>query len=223
MNEQKFDEARRELRGLTAAAEKRVLLWLAARTPAWVTPDHLTALGLLGMALAGLAYRMSAEKPVWLHVTNLGLVLNWLGDSLDGTLARFRQRCRPRYGFYVDHLVDALGALLLIGGLALSGYMSAGIAAALLIAYFLVSINIYLATYALGVFKISFGPFGGTELRLLLMLGNLALLAQPRFTLMGRSLLVFDVAGAAAAAVLVLVLAVSTARNVRTLYELERV
>jgi archaetidylinositol phosphate synthase len=217
-----FDEARRELRGLTAAVEKKVLWWLAARTPAWITPDHLTGLGLLGMLLGGLAYWASADRPVWLHVVNVGLVMNWLGDSLDGTLARYRRRCRPRYGFYVDHLVDAFGALFLIGGLALSGHMSAGIAAALLIAYFLVSIDIYLATYALGVFKISFGPFGGTELRLVMMLANLALAAHPRLTLLGRPVALFDVMGAAAIAALALVLAVSTARNVRALYELER-
>jgi phosphatidylglycerophosphate synthase len=175
------------------------------------------------MLLAGLAYWASADRPDWLHGVNVGLVMNWLGDSLDGTLARFRQRCRPRYGFYVDHLVDAFGALFLIGGMALSGHMSAGIAAALLIAYFLVSIDIYLATYALGVFKISFGPFGGTELRLLLMLANLALLAHPMLTVLGRQIPLFDIVGASAVATLAVVLAVSTARNVRALYELERV
>lgn len=222
MKEERFQEARREL-GLTAGIEKKVLLWLAARTPARVTPDHLTGMGLLGMLLAGVAYGVSAERPAALHVVNLGLAMNWLGDSLDGTLARFRQRCRPRYGFYVDHLVDAFGALFLIGGLGLSGYMSAGIAAGLLTAYFLVSINIYLATYTLGVFKISFGPFGGTELRLLLMLANLALLAQPRPTMLGRQVLLFDAVGIAAIAALAVVLVLSTARNVRTLYELERV
>ena len=219
----RFDEARRELRGLTAGIEKKALVWLAARTPAWISPDHLTGLGLLAMLLAGLAYGISAEKPIFLHVVNLGLVLNWLGDSLDGTLARFRERCRPRYGFYVDHLVDALGALFLLGGLALSGYMSERVALCLLIAYFLVSINIYLATYTLGVFKISFGPVGGTELRLLLALGNLALLVQSRFTLLGKEFLLYDAAGLAAIAALVVALAVTTARNTRTLYRLERV
>jgi len=223
METPRFDEARRELRSLTAGFEKKALLWLAARTPAWVTPDHLTALGLLAMLLAGVAYRWSAETPALLHVVNVALVLNWLGDSLDGTLARFRGRCRPRYGFYVDHLVDAFGALFLLGGLALSGYMSERIALGLLIAYFLVSINIYLATYTLGVFKISFGPIGGTELRLLLALGNLALLAQPRLTLLGRQVLLFDVVGIAAIAALAVVLVVTTVRNTRTLYELERV
>ena len=219
----RFDEARRELRGLTAGIEKKALLWLAARTPAWITPDHLTVLGLLAMLLAGLAYWVSAERPFWLHVVNVGLVLNWLGDSLDGTLARFRQRSRPRYGFYVDHLVDAFGALFLLGGLALSGYMSERIALALLIGYFLVSINIYLATYTLGVFKISVGPVGGTELRILLALGNLALLAQPRIGLLGREVLLYDVVGSAAVAALAVVLVVSTARNTRALHALERV
>ena len=219
----RFDEARRELRGLTAGIEKKALLWLAARTPAWITPDHLTALGLLAMLVAGLAYAASAKRPAALHVVNLGLVINWLGDSLDGTLARFRQRSRPRYGFYVDHLVDAFGALFLLGGLALSGYMSERVSMGLLIAYFLVSINIYLATYALGVFKISFGAIGGTELRILLILANLTLLAHPAFTVLGRQVLLFDVVGAAAVAALGVVVIVSAARNVRTLYELERV
>jgi phosphatidylglycerophosphate synthase len=219
----RFDEARRELRGLTAGIEKKALVWLAARTPAWINPDHLTALGLLAMLLAGVAYRFSAETPALLHVVNVALAVNWLGDSLDGSLARFRERCRPRYGFYVDHLVDALGALFLLGGLALSGYMSERVALCLLIAYFLVSINIYLATYTLGVFKISFGPVGGTELRLLLALGNLALLAQPHFTLLGREFLIYDAAGLAAIAALVVALTVTTIRNTRTLYRLERV
>jgi archaetidylinositol phosphate synthase len=223
MKEERFAEAHRELNGLTSRVEKKALLWLAARTPAWVNPDHLTALGLLAMFLAGVAYRFSAETPALLHLVNLALAVNWLGDSLDGTLARFRQRSRPRYGFYVDHLVDAFGALFLLGGLALSGYMSERISLALLIAYFLVSINIHLATYTLGVFKISFGPVGGTELRVLLALGNLALLAHPRLAVLGRQILLFDVVGIAAIAALAMVLIVTTARNTRTLYQLERV
>jgi phosphatidylglycerophosphate synthase len=221
--EGRFEEARRDLRSLTAGVEKKALLWLAARTPAGVTPDHLTGLGLLAMLVAGVAYLFSAETPALLHLVNVALLVNWLGDSLDGTLARFRKRCRPRYGFYVDHLVDAFGALFLLGGLALSGYMSERVALALLVAYLLVSINIYLATYTLGVFKISVGPVGGTELRILLALGNLALLAQPRFGLLGRQVLLYDVVGLAAVAALAMVLVVSTARNTRALHALERV
>lgn len=218
-----FVEARRELRGMTAGVEKRALVWLAARVPARIGPDHLTVLGLLAMLIAGGAYARSGETPALLHLVNLGLALNWLGDSLDGTLARYRQRCRPRYGFYVDHLVDAFGALFLLGGLALSGYMSERVALGLLVAYLLVSIDIYLATYALGVFKISFGRVGGTELRLLLAAGNLALLAWPRFTVLGREVLLYDVVGLCAIAGLVVALVVSAARNARALGALERV
>jgi archaetidylinositol phosphate synthase len=216
-----FRESRREL-GLTASVEKRVLGWMAARVPAAVNSDHLTALGLVAMLGAGASYALSATRPWLLLAVNAFLFVNWLGDSLDGTVARFRNRSRPRYGFYVDHLVDAFGALFLLGGLALSGYMSERVATGLLIAYFLVSINIYLATHTLGVFKISFGPFGGTELRLLLILANLALLAHPAVTVLGWHVLLFDVVGAAGVAALALVLAVSTTRNVRALYELER-
>jgi archaetidylinositol phosphate synthase len=221
--EGRFEEARRDLRSLTAGVEKKALLWLAARTPPWVTPDHLTGLGLLAMLVAGIAYHLSAETPALLLLVNVALLVNWLGDSLDGTLARFRERCRPRYGFYVDHLVDAFGALFLLGGLALSGYMSERVALVLLIAYLLVSINIYLATYTLGVFKISVGPLGGTELRILLALGNMVLLAQPRFGLLGRQVLLYDVVGLAAVAALTMVLIVSTARNTRALHALEPV
>lgn len=217
-----FKEAKRELHGLTAAAEKRVLLWLAARTPTRIGPDHLTLLGLAAMAAAGVAYSRSGANPVWLHVVNLCLFLNWLGDSLDGTLARFRNRLRPRYGFYVDHMVDAYGALFVLGGLGASGLMSESIAAALLIAYLLLHVNIYLATYTLGTFKISFGPVGGTELRLLLVLLNLVVLRSPRAMLLGRDLLLFDIAGFAATVGLSLTLLVSSIGNTRRLYEMER-
>jgi phosphatidylglycerophosphate synthase len=214
-----FVEARRELAGLTAPLERRVLAWLAARVPAAVHPDHLTGLGLLAMVAAGAAYAASARGPWLLHAVNLCLVLNWLGDSLDGTLARYRKRTRPRYGFYVDHMVDAVGALCLLGGLALSGQMSAGLAAAVLLAYDLLAIHMYLATYALGTFKLSFGPFGGTELRILLAAANLALLRWPVVPLLGREYRLFDVLGAFG---LLGILAAVAAATVRTTLELNR-
>lgn len=218
-----FKDARRDLRGLTAAMEKRALLWLAARMPGWVGSDHLTALGLAAMLGAGAAYWLGGQDVRWLHAVNGLLAVNWFGDSLDGTLARFRNRCRPRYGFYVDHMVDMFGALFLLGGLALSGYMSAPVAAALLLAYYLLSINVYLATYTLGVFKISFGGLGGTELRLLLMAGNLLLMHAPRFVIAGRGVLVYDALGALGTAGMVAALIVATVRNTRALYRLERI
>ncbi len=136
----------------------------------------------------------------WNRFALLGVVvcvaLNWLGDSLDGTLARFRQRLRPRYGFYVDHMVDSFGALALMGGLVLSGYMHPAIAIGLLLAFLMLSIQSYLATHALGEFRLSFWRFGPTELRILLVVGNLALLWKPRVHFAGGHYRLFDVGGA---------------------------
>ena len=145
-----FPEMLRVQESWVAAAEKRALLWLAARTPDCIGPDHLTVLGLAAQIGAGVFYALAA----WNRYALLGVIaclaLNWLGDSLDGTLARVRQRQRPRYGFYVDHMVDSFGALALMGGLALSGYMHPAIAIGLLIAFLMLSIQSYLATHALG-------------------------------------------------------------------------
>ena len=159
-----FREAPRVL-GLTGRVEKRALVWMAARVPAAVTPDHLTLLGLVATLACGVAYAFAGSQAWLLLVVNAGLVLNWLGDSLDGTLARHRRHERPRFGFYVDHLVDAFGALFLVGGLAVSGLMTPLVGAALLVAYFLLGIQTYLAAYTIGRFKISWGGLGGTELR----------------------------------------------------------
>jgi phosphatidylglycerophosphate synthase len=215
-------QPRREHTSLTAAAEKRLLVWLAKRMPAWLNSDHLTLLGLLGNALAGIGYALAGRNPAFLHFVNLSLVVNWFGDSLDGTLARVRNRLRPRYGFYVDHLVDALGALFLLAGLAVSGLASERAALALLVAYFLFSINMYLATVALGVFKISYGAIGGTELRLLLAALNLGALVAPRVQIAGRSLLTFDLVAWGATAVLVAVTLRSAAQVTARLYAEER-
>jgi len=216
-----FHEAQRHLAGLTARAEKRALLFLAARTPAWITSDHLTLLGLASMAACGALYAPSGRHPWLLLVVNLGLAVNWLGDSLDGTLARHRGVERPRFGFYVDHLADAFGALFVLGGLALSGLMSPLVASGLLAAYFLLAIETYLATYALGRFKLSWGPFGGTELRILLATLNGVVLFRPRLTLGGASWLAFDVFGAAASAALVLLAVGAGIRGTRALARAE--
>ncbi|HEY7412865.1 MAG TPA: CDP-alcohol phosphatidyltransferase family protein [Vicinamibacteria bacterium] len=217
-----FVDARRELPSLTGAVEKRVLLWLAARTPAWINSDHLTALGLLAMLAAGAAYALAGAQPAWLLAVNALLAVNWLGDSLDGTLARYRGRSRPRYGFYVDHMADMVGALGLLGGLALSGFMSPAVAVAVLVAYYLLNLHIYLATHTQGVFRIAYARLGGTELRILLALGNLVLFFVPAVAVLGRSVLLFDAAGVLAAAGLILTTALAVARTTRALYRLER-
>lgn len=192
----------RDLRSFTACAEKKVLVNLARRLPSWIGPDHLTALGVLGMAGAGLCYRLLAVSPLALLGVNFFLFLNWFGDSLDGTLARVRQKQRPRYGFYVDHLVDAFGAIFLLGGLAGSGLVTSTAALGLLIAYMLLQIHIALKAHTTRVFQIAFGGIGGTEARILLAGLNLALLAWPALQAM-----VTPLAWLAASALVVLVIA----------------
>lgn len=218
-----YREARRDHASLTAAAEKKLLVWMAERLPPWIGPDHLTALGLAAFALGGLAYWMCRRDPLYLHAVNACLVLNWLGDSLDGTVARVRQKLRPRYGFYVDHMVDALAALFLLLGLAGSTLVTPWIAIALLVAYFFLTINMGYATHALGVFKISFGAFGGTEMRILLALVNLAVLAWPRVNVFGRERLLFDLVGLAATIAVAFTALRSTVQVGKRLYDLERV
>lgn len=190
--------ARRDLAGLTSSQEARILRWLAARTPASMGPDHLTVLGFAGVSLAGAAYAASARWPWLLLVANIGLALNWLGDSLDGTLARYRGRTRPRYGHYVDHVVDALGAVVLFGGLGVSGWITPSVALALLVTYLLFLVHMGYAAETTGRFTMSYGGIGGTELRIGLAMANTLVFVRPALTLNGVSVLVFDVSGATA-------------------------
>jgi phosphatidylglycerophosphate synthase len=223
MNATSFKPAAREQGSLLSAIEKRTLVWLAGRMPAAINSDHLTALGFAGMFLAGTGYYFARESPLALILVNVFLALNWFGDSLDGTLARVRRKERPRYGFYLDHIIDAFGALFLIGGLGLSGYMSGTVAMALLIAYFILSIEIYLATYTIGVFRLSFGIWGPTELRVLLAIGNLVLLVKPKVTIAGVQFLLCDVAGVVTIAGITAIVIASVIRNGRRLYVQESI
>jgi archaetidylinositol phosphate synthase len=206
-----------------AAAEKRALLWLAARIPDSIGPDHLTVLGLAAQIGAGVFYVLAAFNRYALLGVIACLALNWFGDSLDGTLARVRQRLRPRYGFYVDHMVDSFGALALMGGLALSGYMHPVIAIGLLIAFLMLSIQSYLATHALGEFRISFWRFGPTELRILLVVGNLALFWKPVVHVLGGIYRLFDVGGAIGLAGMGVMVVAFTLQNTMRLYREERI
>lgn len=217
-----FQEANRAQVSFLAPIEKKTLIWLAQRTPPWINSDHLTALGLLSLLGAGLSYWYSSYNQIGLLLVMLFLALNWLGDSLDGTLARVRNRQRPRYGFYVDHVVDAFGTFFLLGGLALSGYMSPGIAAGLLIAYFMLSIEVYLATYTIGTFNLSFWKFSPTELRVLLVIGNIALFYHPIVEIGGGSYHLFDVGGAIGVTGMAIMLIVSVAAHTVHLYRTER-
>ncbi len=190
--------------------------------PARVNSDHLTALGFLGMAAAGISYYFAQLTPWAFAAATVCLAINWFGDSLDGTVARLRDRQRPRYGFYIDHVADAVGALFLIGGLGLSGYMTGTVAMALIIAYFLLSIELYLATYATGVFHLSFGIWGPTELRVVLAIGNIALMFRSTATIAGTRYLLCDVGAVVAIVGITAVFIVSVIRNTVRLYREER-
>jgi archaetidylinositol phosphate synthase len=217
-----FPEMRRVQESWVAAAERRALLWLAERTPDCIGPDHLTLLGLAAQLGSGACYALAGWNRYYLLGAIACLGLNWLGDSLDGTLARARQRLRPRYGFYVDHMVDSFGALALIGGLALSGYMHPRIAIGLLIAFLMLSIQSYLATHTLGEFRLSFWRFGPTELRILLAVGNLPLLWKPMVHFLGREYRLFDVGGTIGLMGMALMLICFTLQNAARLYREER-
>ena len=216
-----FETARRVNRSLTAGAEKRALTWMAERAPRWVTSDGLTLLGLLAQIGAGGFYVLARFNKYALLGVIACIVLNWVGDSMDGTLARVRNQQRPRYGFYVDHMVDVFGATALMGGLSLSGFVHWPVAIAMLVAFLLLSAESYLATYTLGCFQMSQGVFGPTEIRILLIAGNVALLRSPYSMLFGHRYLLFDVGGVIAAIGMAAMAVVITARHTAELYRQE--
>ena len=217
-----FKDATRVLTSILSPLEKRCLIWLAHRMPRRINSDHLTGLALLAMLGAGVSYWFASLNPwIGLMAVNVCLAINWFGDSLDGTVARVRQHQRPRYGFYVDHIVDAFGILFLVGGMSLSGYMTPYVGLALLVAYFMLSIEVYLATYSLGTFKITYFKVGPTELRILLAIGNIALLVHPTATIFGTTYQLFDVGGVVAVIGLMFTLVVATIGHTRELYRAE--
>jgi archaetidylinositol phosphate synthase len=220
-NEATFAPARRINQALTASMEKRALQWMARHAPRWVTSDQLTLLGLCAQIGAGLCYVLSRFDRRLLLLVIFCLALNWLGDSMDGTLARMRRHQRPRYGFYVDHMVDVFGSVALMCGLGISGFLHWQIAMAMLIAFLLLSSESYLATYTLARFEMSQGFFGPTEIRILLIIGNLALLRSPYSHVFGRRVLLFDLGGTIAAASMLAMAVFVTIRHTAQLYREE--
>jgi phosphatidylglycerophosphate synthase len=214
-----YSEARRVHDSLLAGIEKRCLVWMAARLPDWINSDHLTALAGVAMFAAGLCYWMG--RPAALAASIALLAVNWFGDSLDGTLARVRHHERPRYGFYLDHVLDALCMLFIFAGLILGGHISPVLGGGFLIAYYLLTIEIALATHAVGVFRISFWRFGPTELRILLALGSLRLMHSDFVRIAGTDYRLFDIGGVIGILALVVTFIVSAVRNAHTLYRAE--
>jgi len=216
MTTQNYKEATRVQSSLLAPLEKRCLIWMAERMPPAINSDHLTALAGLSMLGAGLCYWHGSPAAL---LAAIGLLaVNWFGDSLDGTLARVRHHERPRYGFYVDHVLDVLCILFIFAGLVLGGHMSLPVGGGFLLAYYLLMIEIALATHAVGVFRISFWKFGPTELRILLAIGSLRLIQSDFVTIAGMDYLLFDVGGVVAIAGLVVTFVVSAISNTRALY-----
>jgi phosphatidylglycerophosphate synthase len=220
-DEAAFQPARRVNQALTAQMEKRALQWMAERAPKWLTSDQLTLLGLSAQVGAGIFYALSRYKRYALLLVILCLALNWLGDSMDGTLARVRRQQRPRYGFYVDHMVDIFGSVALMCGLGFSGFLHWTTAIAMMVAFLLLSSESYLATYTLSCFELSQGFFGPTEIRILLIAGNLALLRSPYSTLFGHKMLLFDLGGSIAAVGMFLMAIFVTMRHTAELYRRE--
>jgi len=208
----------REHRSLLASAEKQLLIAIARRLPPWISSDHLTLLGLVSMPAAGLAFAAIQQTPWNAALFALALFANWFGDSLDGTLARVRQQPRPNYGYYVDHVIDLAGSAALIAGMAASGLLHPSIALAMLAAYLLVSAETFLATHAVGVFRISFAGMGPTELRILLAVGAVYVSRHPWVQIAGQRVLLLDVSALIATLGLVVVFIVSAIRNTRALY-----
>ena len=212
----------REHRSVLAAAEKRLLVWIAHRLPLVINADHLTILGVVGTAGAGVAFA-AARWTAWVLVTvPLFLALNWFGDSLDGTVARVRNQQRPRYGFYVDHVVDLVNATCVFGGLAASGLIHPVLGLGLLVAYLLLCAESFLATHTIGVFRLSFSGIGPTELRILLSIGALTAIVRPVVKPFGWGpFALFDLGAVVAIAGMAGAFLLSAFRNGRQLYHTE--
>ena len=175
-------EHKRVLDTITGPVEKPALIWLAERMPSWVSPDLLTVIGLLGAVIVFAGYALSYRSPGFLWLASAGLVVNWFGDSLDGTLARVRHIERPKYGFYLDHTIDVVSEGLVIIGIGATPYVHMQSAAAAYMGYLAMSVLAYVRMAVDGVFKISYSRVGPTELRILVIVFNATLffLAVPR-------------------------------------------
>jgi len=208
---------------LLGPLERPALQWLAAHMPAWMTPDILTGIGIVGAVLIFFSYWFSSEIPALLWVASLGFVINWFGDSLDGTLARYRKIERPKYGFFVDHTVDAFSQVLIVMGLGLSPYVTFSVACLALIGYLLMSALVYIRTYVYGVFQISYGKLGPTEVRVILILLNTVMffVGSPQIDLPLGLQTIYDIPVALIAVVLATLFVTGSIRDASELAKLD--
>jgi archaetidylinositol phosphate synthase len=204
---------------LLGPLERPALRWLAAHMPAWINPDILTGVGILGSVVVFFSYWLTTVDANFLWLASLGLVINWFGDSLDGTLARYRKIERPKYGFFVDHTVDAVSTLLVVFGLGVSPYVKFEIACLALISYLLMSVLVYIRTYVDGVFKISYGRFGPTEVRLIIIIANTVIyfVGNPVIRLWFGAISIYDLIAGIVAALLAMIFVLSTIKQAREL------
>lgn len=202
--------------------ERPALKWFARHMPVWINPDILTGLGVFGAFLILVSYALTNFDHNFLWLANLGFVINWFGDSMDGTLARHRLKQRPKYGFFVDHTVDSFNEVLIFLGIGLSPFMRFEIACLALVGYLLMSVLVYVRTCVTGEFRISYGKLGPTEVRAIAVVVNTLIffLRNPVWDTAIGSMTIFDFVGAAVAALLFLIFINSTLRQAAQLTRL---
>lgn len=208
---------------LLGPLERPALQWLAAHMPPWVNSDILTIIGILGSVVIAVSYWLTNYNRNFLWLASLGFVINWFGDSLDGTLARYRKRERPKYGFFVDHTVDAFSEVMIFLGLGLSPYFRFELASLALIGYLLVSVLVYVRTCVVGKFVISYGRFGPTEIRVIAILVNTFIFyfGAPPISILGLTLNSLDAVLAIVTVILFGIFIVTTIREAIELAKLE--
>jgi len=209
---------------LLGPLERPALKWLAEHMPRWMTPDILTGIGFLGAVLIAISYYLTNYNPAFLWLASFGFVVNWFGDSLDGTLARFRHIERPRYGFFLDHTLDSASETIIFIGLGLSPYVNLDLAFLALIGYLLLSIFVFISTYVSGEFKISYGRFGPTEIRAVAILANTLIffMGNPVVQILNWNIQLYDLLLGFITVVLYSIFIVSTILRARQLNEMEK-
>ena len=222
--EHSVEQHSRVNRILLGPLERPALKWLAEHMPRWMTPDILTGIGFLGAVIIAVSYYLTNYNPAYLWLASFGFVVNWFGDSLDGSLARFRHIERPRYGFFLDHTLDSASETVIFIGLGLSPYVNLDLAFLALVGYLLLSIFVFISTYVSGEFKISYGRFGPTEIRAVAILANTVIffLGNPTLHILNWNVQLYNLLLGFVTVVLYTIFVVSTILRARQLNEMEK-